>query len=59
MYDDARQVVTLWKYFDTCDRDNLVAFQQLLCIEQQGLTGDRHPRRVFDRSPFGICALLQ
>ncbi len=57
-YDDARQVVTLWKFFAGYNVDRLVTFQKLLHIEHEGLTGDRHPRKIFDRSPFGICALV-
>ncbi len=58
LYDDARSVVTLWRYFNSIPREQLVAFRKLLQLEHDGLTGDRHPRKIFDRSPFGIGALI-
>lgn len=58
IYDDSREVVTLWRFFKGYDRDRLRLFQRLVKLEQEGLTGDRHPRKVFDRSPFGIAMLI-
>lgn len=40
------------------DRDKLCSFHNLIKLETDGLTGDRHPRKVFDRSPFGIAAII-
>lgn len=57
-YDDAREMVTLWKFFDSYPTEQLRTFQPMLKLEYEGLTGDRHPRKVFDRSPFGIAALV-
>lgn len=58
LYDDAPALVTLWNCFDAYDRDDLRSFQRLTKLEIDGLTGDRHPRKVFDRSPFGVVALV-
>lgn len=58
IYDDATSIVTLWRLFDGYSRQQLVSWQKLLKMEYEGLVGDRHPRRVFDRSPFGIAALV-
>lgn len=58
LYDDAREIVTLWKFFSRYDMDQLRTFQSMLKLDYDGLTGDRHPRKVFDRSPFGIAALV-
>ncbi|EMI54786.1 hypothetical protein, partial [Rhodopirellula sallentina] len=58
LYDDAPSLVTLWSFFDTYPTQQLRSFQQLVALEIAGLTGDRHPRKVFDRSPFGIVALV-
>lgn len=58
VYDDSRQLVTLWRIFDSMDRQRLIRFQRFLKLEIEGLTGDRHPRKVFDRSPFGVAALI-
>lgn len=57
-YDDARLTVTLWNCFDEYSTGDLQGFQSMLDLELDGLTGDRHPRKVFDRSPFGIAALI-
>ncbi|MEP3480202.1 MAG: hypothetical protein ABJZ55_13205 [Fuerstiella sp.] len=57
-YDDAQQQVTLWNYFDRYNIDQLNAFQRMLKSDHEGLTGDRSPRKIFDRSPFGIIALV-
>lgn len=58
LYDDSRQIVTLWNFFDSCDRQQLRRYRSLVHLERDGLTGDRHPRKVFDRSPFGIAAIV-
>lgn len=58
IYDDSREIVTLCRFFGRYERDRLRTFQRLLKLELEGLTGDRHPRRVFDRSPFGIAAIV-
>lgn len=58
LYDDAREVVTLLNFFERYDSDQLRTFQSLLNLDLDGLTGDRHPRKVFDRSPFGIASLV-
>jgi hypothetical protein len=58
IYDDAREIVTLWRTFHSYDRDRLSQFHRMLKLELEGLTGDRHPRKVFDRSPFGIAAIV-
>ena len=58
LYDDSRSILTLWRFFDGFERQQLRDFQQLTSLELHGLTGDRHPRKVFDRSPFGIAALI-
>lgn len=58
LYDDARSMVTFWQFFEKYGTDELSDFQRLIEIEIQGLTGDRHPRKVFDRSPFGVVALV-
>ncbi len=58
LYDDAQSMVTLWSCFDDYAREELRNFQPLIRLELDGLTGDRHPRKIFDRSPFGIAALI-
>ncbi len=58
LYDDARTIVTLWSVFDDYERFQLKSFEQLLRLENEGLTGDRHPKRVFDRSIFGKSAIV-
>ncbi len=58
LYDDAQTLVTLWSGFDCYDREDLRTFQRLTTLEIDGLGGDRHPRKVFDRSPFGFAALI-
>ena len=56
-YDDAPQLLTLWQIFADFDTEQLRRFQGMVQLELKGLTGDRHPRKVFDRSPFGLAAL--
>ena len=58
LYDDAQSMVTLWSCFDDYGQDELSNFKRLIQLELDGLTGDRHPRKIFDRSPFGIAALI-
>lgn len=58
LYDDSRSMVTLWRFFGSYDRTQLQSFRRLLDLELEGLSGDRHPRKVFDRSPFGIAAIV-
>lgn len=58
LYDDAREIVTLWDFFGRYEDDQLRTFQSMLKLDHDGLTGDRHPRKVFDRSPFGIATLV-
>lgn len=58
IYDDAQEIVTLWGLFDGYPKSRLHAWRRLLQLEYDGLTGDRHPRKVFDRSPFGIGAIV-
>ncbi len=58
LYDDSQEIVTLWQFFERYDPDQLHAWQRLVQLEHEGLTGDRHPRKVFDRSPFGIVAII-
>lgn len=58
IYDDAPEIVTLWRLFDRYPRHRLKTWRKLLKMEYEGLLGDRHPRKVFDRSPFGIAAIV-
>lgn len=58
IYDDAPELVTLWRFFSRYKDDRLRIFQKMARLEYDGLTGDCHPRKVFDRSPFGIVALV-
>lgn len=58
LYDDAQSMITLWSCFDEYSRDELKRFYRMLQLERDGLTGDRHPRKIFDRTPFGIAALI-
>ncbi|MGI9519284.1 MAG: hypothetical protein ACR2NP_19695 [Pirellulaceae bacterium] len=58
LYDDSQEMVTLWQFFERYDRDQLHAWHRLVQLDQEGLTTDRHPRKVFDRSPFGIVAII-
>ena len=58
IYDDARSLVTLWAFFESYSHRQLRSFQRLVQMELDGLNGDRHPRKVFDRSPFGIVAIV-
>ena len=58
IYDDARSMVTLWAFFESYSLQQLRSFQVLVQMELDGLNGDRHPRKVFDRSPFGIAAIV-
>lgn len=58
LYDDARLLVTLWHFFEQQPQRSLPAFEEMLDLEIDGLNGDRHPRKVFDRSPFGVAALI-
>lgn len=57
-FDDARAIVSLWPFFTKYDREQLRQFQRMLALELQGLTGDRHPRSILARSPFGKVALV-
>ena len=58
LYDDSRTMVTLWSIFDGYEKHQLQSFEQLLQVEVDGLTGDRHPKHVFDRSIFGKAAIV-
>ena len=58
LYDDAPTILKLWRSFDDYQRDELGLFQRLTKLELDGLTGDRHPRKILDRSPFGVAALI-
>ena len=58
LYDDAPRIITLWGMFSEYSTEQLQQFRRLVKLELQGLTGDRHPRKVFDRSPFGVAALI-
>ena len=58
LYDDAREIVTLWRFFRKYSAEQPKVFSRMLKLEHDGLTGDRHPRKVFDRSPLGIVALV-
>ena len=58
IYDDSRSLVTLWGFLERYDSDQLTRWHRLVQLELAGLTGDRHPRKVFDRSPFGIAAIV-
>lgn len=58
LYDDAPAFATLWPFFRGYELDELRNFERLLDLEFTGLTGDRHPRSIFARSPFGIAALV-
>jgi hypothetical protein len=57
-YDDAPAFATLWPFFRRYELDDLRRFEHLLGMELAGLTGDRHPRSIFARSPFGVAALV-
>jgi hypothetical protein len=54
LYDDAPAFATLWPFFRRYELDDLRRFEHLLGMELAGLTGDRHPRSIFARSPFGV-----
>lgn len=58
LYDDAPAIVNLWKHLENYDAKELRRYRRLIGIELDGLNGDRHPRKVFDRSPFGVAALI-
>ncbi len=58
LYDDAPAFATLWPFFRRYELDDLRRFEHLLGMELAGLTGDRHPRSIFARSPFGVAALV-
>ncbi len=58
LYDDAATMVTLWRSFESYPRSDLRNYRRLTALELEGLTGDRHPRKIFDRSPFGVAALI-
>jgi hypothetical protein len=58
LYDDAKTIITLWSVFDDYEKFQLESFAQLLRLEHDGLTGDRHPKRVFDRSIFGKASIV-
>ncbi|MGI9473481.1 MAG: hypothetical protein ACR2NZ_18210 [Rubripirellula sp.] len=58
LYDDAPALVTLWQFMDEFTPEELTVYRRLTQLELEGLSGDRHPRKVFDRSPFGIVALI-
>jgi hypothetical protein len=58
LYDDAPAIIALWNRFEAYDNDQLRRYRRLIEIELSGLNGDRHPRKVFDRSPFGLAALI-
>ena len=55
---DAEVFATLWPFFRRYELDELRRFERLLALELAGLTGDRHPRSIFARSPFGLVALV-
>ena len=58
LYDDAPAFATHWPFFRRYELDDLRRFEHLLGMELAGLTGDRHPRSIFARSPFGVAALV-
>lgn len=58
LYDDAPTLVTLWQFMDDYTPEELSVYRRLTDLELEGLSGDRHPRKVFDRSPFGFVALI-
>ena len=58
LYDDATTMVGLWRSFESYPRSELRIYRRLTALELEGLTGDRHPRKIFDRSPFGVAALI-
>ena len=58
LYDDAPAIVSLWNRFEAYDPAQLQRYRRLIDVELNGLNGDRHPRKVFDRSPLGLAALI-
>jgi hypothetical protein len=58
LYDDAPVMTTLWRCFQSYQPSDLRIYRRLTALELDGLTGDRHPRKIFDRSPFGVAALI-
>lgn len=58
LYDDAPAMLTLWQAFEDYGENELRCFQRLTKLEIDGLCGDRHPRKVIDRSPLGVAALV-
>ena len=58
LYDDAPTLITLWHFMDEYTPADLAVYRRLTDLELAGLEGDRHPRKVFDRSPFGFVALI-
>ena len=58
LYDDAPTMLALWRSFEEYDTADLQLFKRLTKLELDGLKGDRHPRKIFDRSPFGVVALI-
>jgi len=58
IYDDAAAYVTLWRRFDGLERERLQRFARIAMLEIRGLTGDRHPSQVFNRTALGIGGLV-
>ncbi len=58
LYDGSSEMTTFWRFLARYDRQKLRSFYTLLEMEIEGLSTDRHPRKVFDRSPLGILAIV-
>ena len=58
LYDGSHELTTFWRFLERYDRKKLRRFQKLIEMEVEGLSTDRHPRKVFDRSPLGILAII-
>lgn len=58
LYDGSSELATFWRFLGRYDRNDLRRFYSLLEIEIEGLSTDRNPRKVFDRSPLGVLAIV-
>ncbi|NHN39596.1 hypothetical protein G8764_20035 [Pseudomaricurvus alcaniphilus] len=58
LYEDARNLVTLWRFFPEYEKSQLRRYNRLTAMELSGLTGDHHPMAILGRSLLGTAALL-
>lgn len=58
LYEDAPTLVSLWRFMQGYNFEQLYLFHKLTLIELDGLRGDYHPMAIFGRSVLGTGALV-